>query len=605
MLRRLAIRNFAIIERVEMDVEPGFTVLTGETGAGKSILIDAVEVALGGRASSEFVRSGSEQAAVEATFDVSAIPAASSCLEAMGAVNRADRSLTLGRELTAAGRSTGRINGRVASAGSIREVTQHVVDLHGQHEHQSLLRPERHLDFLDSFGGEPIQRRRELVEAAHAHFRRIKAEMDALAGDAGQRERQLDLLRFQVEEIDRAALRPGEEVAIEEERRILGSMERLRSLLGGAYSALTEPGEGPSLVELAGQVAMAVGEAARIDPGLEELNRSLVDLGYQVQDSTRELRQYLEGLQPDPARLEELERRLDLLATLKRKYGPTTEDILTFRERASCELDRILAGESTIRRLEAEREQVCTELGDLAGSLSSLRVAVARDLERHMEEQLRDLGMDAVIFRVSLEQEEDALGVPVGDARLACTARGVDRVEFLISPNPGEPARPLARIASGGELSRIMLALKALVAEADAVPTVIFDEIDVGVGGAAALAVGRKLALVAAGRQVLCVTHLAPIACLADTHFRIFKEVREGRTVTLVERLDHVGRVAEIARMLAGTHQSSITMRHAEEMLTGAARWRAVTRGGRSGPASGTPPPPDRSPGKQPDRVLS
>jgi DNA repair protein RecN (Recombination protein N) len=375
-------------------------------------------------------------------------------------------------------------------------------------------------------------------------------------------------------------------------------VERLRSLVGEAYSSLTEPGEGPSLVELAGQVAAAIGEAAKIDPGLDGLNGSLVELGYQVQDSTRELRQYLERLQPDPARLEELERRLDLLAGLKRKYGATIEDILAFRERASRELDRIVAGESTIRRLEAEREQVCTELGDLGGSLSSLRAVVARELERRMEEQLRDLGMDAVIFRVSLEQEEDALGVPVGDARLACSARGVDRVEFLISPNPGEPARPLARIASGGELSRIMLALKALVAEADAVPTVIFDEIDAGVGGAAALAVGRKLALVATSRQVLCVTHLAPIACLADTHFRIFKEVRAGRTVTLVERLDHSGRVAEIARMLAGTQESSITVRHAEEMLAEAARWRTVTRGDRSAPASSTPPPPDRSPGK-------
>ncbi|HCC33283.1 MAG TPA: DNA repair protein RecN [Clostridiales bacterium] len=581
MLRRLAIQSFAIIERVEIDVELGFNVLTGETGAGKSILIDAVEVALGGRASSDYVRSGSEQAAVEATFDLRALPAASQCLAALGAVSRVDHLLTLSREITTAGRSTGRINGRVASAGSIREVTQHLVDLHGQHEHQSLLRQERHRDFLDSFGGGAVQSQRRRVEAAHAHLQRIKAEMEALAGDAGQRERQLDLLRFQVEEIDRAALRPGEAAAIEEERRILGSIERLRSLLGGAYSCMTEPGEGPSLGELASQVAAAVGEAARIDPGLEQLNRALGDISYQVQDSTRDLRQYLERLQPDPARLAELERRLDLLANLGRKYGPTSEDVLAFRERASRELDRIVAGESTIRRLQAEREQICGELGDLAGSLSSLRAGVSRDLERRMEEQLRDLAMEAVVFRVSIEQEEDAAGVPVAGTRLACSARGVDRVEFLISPNPGEPARPLARIASGGELSRIMLALKALVAEADAVPTVIFDEIDVGVGGSAALAVGRKLALVAAGRQVMCVTHLAPIACFADTHLRIFKEVRGGRTVTLVERLDGAGRVDEIARMLAGTQQSPITRRHAEAMLADAAGWRAIARGGK------------------------
>jgi DNA repair protein RecN (Recombination protein N) len=583
MLRRLAIANFAIIERAEIDVEPGFNVLTGETGAGKSILIDAVEVALGGRASTDYVRSGSEGASVEVTFDLSSLPAVSQCLEAMGATARVDHLLTLGREMTAAGRSTGRINGRVASAGSIREVTQHIVDLHGQHEHQSLLKPERHLDFLDSFGGGPVQGQRRLVEAAHAQLQRVRAEMDALAGDAGQRQRQLELLRFQLEEIDRAALRPGEEAAIEEERRILGSIERLRNLLGGAYSSMTEPGEGPSLAELAGQVAAAVGEAARIDPGLEELNRALIDLSYQVQDSTRELRRHLERLQPDPARLEELERRLDSLAGLRRKYGPTLEDVLAYRERASQELDRIIAGESTVRRLEAEREQISRELGEHAGSLSSLRVGVARDLERRMEEQLRDLAMDAVVFRVSIEQEEAAAGVPVGGSRLACSARGVDRVEFLISPNPGEPARPLARIASGGELSRIMLALKALVAEADGVPTVIFDEIDVGVGGSAALAVGRKLALVAASRQVLCVTHLAPIACLADTHLRIFKEVREGRTVTLVERLDDAARVEEIARMLAGTRQSPITMRHAEAMLADAAGWRAIARGGKPG----------------------
>lgn len=574
MLRELTVDSFAIIDRLGLCFEPGFNVLTGETGAGKSILIDAMEVALGGRASADYIRSGADRAVVEAVFTVASSSPARRCLDELGVELGPDGLLTLTREVARGGRNTGRANGRPASVGMLREITQHLVDIHGQHEHQSLLRPERHVDFLDSYGGERVLELRHRVERGHARRRELEAARAALAGDGDQRQRQRDLLRFQAEEIEQARIRIGEEAELLAERTVLGSVERLRELVTEAYSDLSEQLEGQSLVERWGRLTARVSEAARIDAALNPSRELLETLGYQVQDLTRDLRRYLEGLQYDPRRLEEVERRLDLLNGLKRKYGPALEDVLAFRERALADLERIQAGEATARQLEVELDETRQALGELAGQLSVLRGRAAGELERRVEAELGDLGMDEVCFRVNLEQEEDPDGVPVGDALLSCTSRGVDRAEFLFSPNPGEPPRPLARIASGGELSRVMLALQALVAEVDEVPTVIFDEVDAGVGGSAAAAVGQKLCVVGARRQVLLVTHLAPIGCLADAHFRIAKDVRRGRTVTSVERLGEADRVQEIARMMAGAQVSAITLSHAEEMLAAGNRWK-------------------------------
>ncbi len=599
MLRELSVENFAIIERLRLELEPGLNVLTGETGAGKSILIDAVEVALGGRASAEYIRAGAERAAVEVVFEMDSSSPVWPVLERLGIDVGDDGLLVLTREVSRGGRNTGRVNGRVVSVGMLRELTQHLVDLHGQHEHQSLLRPERHLDFLDAYGGQEVMELRRRVEQLHARRRQLQAELQALAGDEAQRERHLDLLRFQIREIADANLRPEEEAELAEARRILGSVEKLRETVGQAYTLLCEGGaDGSGLADGLGRVLAAVGEASRIDPALGPARDALEGMGYQLRDLARDLRRYLEGLASDPVRLEEIERRIDFLNTLKRKYGPTLEDVLAFARQAAAELARIEGGEAAAREMERELAGVRAELGEVAAVLSTLRACVARELETRVETELRDLGMDPVCFRVTLEQEEDDGGVPVGDTLLACGPRGVDRVEFLFSPNPGEPPRPLARIASGGELSRVMLALKAIVAEADAVPTVIFDEVDSGVGGSAAAAVGQKLSLVAARRQVLCVTHLAPIGCLADAHFLITKAVRGGRTVTAVERLCFADRVREIARMLAGSQLSELTLRHAEEMLQAAVRWKDEERVSRL--PRGTP---GSAPGMLPDPV--
>lgn len=574
MLSELRVENLAIIDKLGVAFAPGLNVLTGETGTGKSLVIDAVELVLGGRASAEFVRAGSERAVVEALFDISHNQSVLQELAELGLYDD-DSQLVLSREITRGGRSASRINGRPVTAAMLRRVTQHLVDLHGQHEHQSLLQPERQLDLLDSFAGEQAQSLRRRVAELHRAVRQIEEELRLLAGDAKDRARQLDLLQFQLAEIEAARLAPGEDAALHSERSRLAGAEKLFAACERAYASLRGGEEGgQGAADAIGTALAELEEMARIDAALAPALETLRSILYQLDDLARDLRRYRDAIEFNPERLEEVLQRLDQIAKLKRKYGDSIEEILRYRDEVAAGIERITGSEEAVARLNAERERVGAALGEAAAALSAVRRAAARTLEEGVAAELADLGMPRTVLKVAFGQEEAEDGFPCGDRRLRIGPRGCDQVEFLLSPNPGEPPLSLARIASGGELSRIMLALKTILAGADQVPTVIFDEIDAGIGGRAAQAVAEKLARVAAARQVLCVTHLPQIAAMADAHYAISKEVVGERTRTRIEQLGETSRTEEIGRMLGGAEVTAKTREHAQEMLTLAARWK-------------------------------
>lgn len=574
VLLELSIENFALIEKLRLEFGPGLNVLTGETGAGKSIIIDAVEMVLGGRASADAIRSGTDRAVIEALFEAGDGPAGKAA-EEVGAPAE-DGVLILARELPAGGRAVSRLNGRLATSAMVKEVAQYLVDLHGQHEHQSLLRPERHVDLLDSFGGAEVSAIREKVAAKWEEWRRLRRELAEFTGDEKDKARRQDILQFQLQEIDSSQLTPDEETRLTEERRVLGAAEKLFHSAAEAYAVLYEgeagSGDGEPVVDRLAALLGPLEEAAGIDRALRPLFESIESARYQIEEAARELGRYRDRVEFNPARLDEIERRLEHIAQLKRKYGNSVAEVLKYRNEVAAELERLADAEGQIARLRRDIDAVKKELGSLCADLGQTRRRVARDLERSVSDELADLGMERTVFRVQFSETEDPDGVPVGGRPLTVGPKGTDAVEFLLSANPGEPPKPLARIISGGEMARVMLALKVILAGVDQVPTLIFDEIDAGVGGLAAHAVAEKLARLGRVRQVLCVTHLPQIAAVADRHFAITKTVEGGRTTTSVRRLEGPERVDEIIRMLGGTADSRATREHALELLEAASQ---------------------------------
>lgn len=571
VLLEISIRNFALIDSVRLALAPGLNVLTGETGAGKSIIIDAVELALGGRASTEVIRTGADRAVIDVVFDIMDSPEIGRLVAELGLGEAADPTLVLSREVPADGRTTCRVNGRAVNLSVLRELTQHLIDIHGQHEHQSLLRPERHVDLLDAFGGEKAAPLRTTVGAAYRVWQETLEEIRSLAGDERDRARRLDLLRFQADEIERAKLRDGEEEELAGERRLLANAEKRHEAAAVAYACLYsgDGGVGSAHDQL-GRVVAALGDIAEVDPSVAPTLEVVRQAAVQIDEASRDVRQYRDGVFFDPGRLAELESRLDLLASLKRKYGSTVAEVLAFGRESRAELERLENSAELLSRLEERATAQKDDLGLACARLSEFRRELAGDLERTVVGSLADLGMKKTVFGVSLSPED-----PPGP-------KGAEKVEFLFSPNPGEPPKPLSRIASGGEMSRVMLALKAILAETDEIGTMIFDEIDTGVGGGAAQTVGEKLATIALSRQVVCVTHLARIASVADAHHFIVKETSEGRTQTLLRTLQGDDRVAEVARMLAGHPPTPITLANAAEMLGHGEAAKAALRAART-----------------------
>jgi DNA repair protein RecN (Recombination protein N) len=566
VLSELSIENFAIIDHLELHFTPGLVTFTGETGAGKSIIIDAVEVLLGGRAEAVMIRSEAERAIIEAVFEIpEAIqPQLMAILEREALLEEKNR-VTLGREIRRNGRNVARVNGRNVNTALLTEIGELLVDVHGQSEHLSLLRVRKHLQLLDSYAN---------AEDSLADYRKtyrrlqsVRRSLEELRQAESDAARRTDLLSYQINEIEAARLQPGEEDELKEERNRLANAEGLATLAQEAVQILDEGmPETASITDLLGNVTHAISSLSKLDPSQETLAEQSQVLFENLADLTRSLRLYQESIEFNPKRLDQVEERLGLLHNLKRKYGKTLEEVLQYAAQARQQLDTILHAGEKILQLESEEAELLQTLAEKGQRLSEIRRSASAQLARAVEAELADLHMNGARFEVDFKQRLDPEGVTLQDgSRVAFDASGIEQVEFLVAPNPGEGLKPLVKIASGGETSRLMLALKNVLTRADQIPTLIFDEIDQGIGGRVGTVVGLKLWNLGRMHQVLCVTHLPQLAAFGDQHFQVAKHVQEGRTHTVVEALTREKRLLELAQMMGEVSEG--TRRSAQELL--------------------------------------
>jgi DNA repair protein RecN (Recombination protein N) len=562
MLLQLDIQNVALIEKISIEFESGMNILTGETGAGKSIIIDSINAVLGDRVSRDIIRTGSDKALIEAVFRTDTARLAD-VMNEMGMEAEEDGTVILSREITQSGRNTCRVNGKMVAASYMKTIGERLIDIHGQHDNQSLLKIENHIDLLDAFAGEAMQELRREYSELLEQYKKVRAGLKELSGDPGERERRMDLLRFQIDEIKKAGLKPNEEGELSAERQLLNNADKIAGSLERAYDLLISgEEEGRPARDALNEALTDLGMAARHDSGCDDMCKRLQDIIYQLEDLASDIRRKHENTEYDPARLEEIEERLDLIYKLKRKYGNGIDEIIKFRENAESKLDEIQKSEETARLLSERLEELEGKLYLTARKLNAERLKAASVLETRIGQQLDELEMKNAKFRVDI-QFDAAAG---GRTERKYGQNGLDRVEFLISPNAGEPLKPLAKIASGGEMSRVMLAIKTILAEVDSIPTMIFDEIDTGISGRAAQRVGEKLSLISRRHQVLCVTHQAQIACRADCNYLIEKNAEGQSTRTTVTKLDRDGRIREIARLIGG-ETTDTSLKYAAELI--------------------------------------
>ena len=553
MLEHLHIRNVALIKESEISFGDGLNILTGETGAGKSMIIDSLQFALGGRAGKDFLRHGEKQAAVEALFSVQS-QALTEKLAENGIVPEEDGTLLITRTLSEAGKSVCRINGSTVTVGMLKEIAEDMIDIYGQHEHQSLLNPVKHIRLLDRFCGAGFGEALEEYKNSRQRLKDLEKQLAILIGDESQREQRMDMLLFQKEEIEAAELQEGEEDALLEQKKRLSSMERLIRLTGESVTLLYDGDDrAPSACDQLGDALAKLREAAEYDAALSPLADALADGYAAVEDCARELKREAEEQEADPEELERIEERLQLFYKLKRKYGGSIEAVLEFYEKAVQELEFLSNSSEKAAELSAKKAAEEKRLSALAETLTARRRATAEQVEEQIETALHDMEMKHARFHIQIEEKAD------------WGADGKDKVEFLISANAGEPLKPLAKIASGGEMSRVMLALKTVLVDADEIGTFIFDEIDTGVSGRTARRVGEKMRFLGGKRQLLCITHLPQIAAMADNHFLIEKESDAGETVTRVTALDEEGAVREVARLMNDVTET--TLAAARELL--------------------------------------
>ena len=549
MLSCLQIENVAVIQKAEVHFQPGLNVLTGETGAGKSILIDSINAILGNRTSKDLVRTGASKAVIRASF--AQIPdVVLDKLEAAGYERSAE--LLLSREITAEGKSSCRINGMPTTAAVLRELCGGLININGQHDSVGLLNPAHHLSILDDYA-----QNAKLYQEYYVLYRslvKVKKELDAMITDEAEKQRRIDLLSYQVQEIEEAALTAGEEQTLEARRKVLANASTIRDRVAKAHALLSGDDDTPGAVDLLGEASNAMDTAAQLDESLSGVSGTLMDLYYSAKDAAAELIDRLDAYDTNDAELDEIEQRLDLLYRLKRKYSDTVEDIIAFGQKAREELEQIQFSEQRHDQLQAEKLRLYGLAREKAEALTQTRLKAFDELNARITDTLQFLNMPGV--RMTLHH-----------ARGPLASHGQDSVEFYISTNAGEAPKPLARIASGGELSRITLAIKNALADRDAVPTVIYDEIDSGVSGKAAGRIGEVLRQSAQGHQILCITHTAQIAALADCHLLIQKNVTNDRTYTEIHPLDTEGRVEALARLISGDHVTELSRANAREML--------------------------------------
>lgn len=565
MITELRIRDYAIIDELNLKFGPGLNVFTGETGTGKSIIIDAVELILGGRAETVSIRTGAENAIIEGTFTLQEPirKQVVAILEREGLLDDTDY-VTLGREIRREGRNICRVNGRLVTLSLLREIGQWLVDVHGQSEHLSLLRVPEHLGMIDRYAqaGDLLQEYSDV----YRHLQQIRGELETLRKQESDSARQADLLTFQINEIETASLKPGEDQSLLEERTRLANAEQLAELAQQALQALDGGLDvQPVATDLLGRAVHALSNLAKVDTSMVQEQVEAQALVETVSELARRLRDYQEGIAFDPQRLVEVEERLELVRNLQRKYGEEIPIIIEYAERAQEELNAITHAEERMEALQVQVQEQLQRLGALGLELSNARREAGLRLAEEIDSELGDLRMAGAKFGVDQHWEDSQDGVPISDRQVAFYPTGLDRIEFLVAPNPGEGLKPLAKIASGGETTRLMLALKNVLANADRMPTLIFDEIDQGIGGRVGAVVGSKLWKLSRDHQVLCITHLPQLAAFGDQHFSVEKRIEGGRTTTIVHPLKDRKRVSELALMLGG--ETDANLKSAQALL--------------------------------------
>jgi DNA repair protein RecN (Recombination protein N) len=578
LLLELRVKNLGIIENIGWNLSGGLNVITGETGAGKSLVIDAVETLLEGKVGEEVIRHGSDEAHIEGVF---ALPESEhlaqlrELLDEKGLKSDED-NLVISCESKRHGRGIVRVNGHAVTKVILRQIGSLLIDIHGQSEHLSLLDTKYHLDFLDAYGHTMELRHSFTARAAELH--KLEQELKSLVEAEKDAARREEFLRFQLDEIRKAELRPGEEEELEKERTLLSSAEKLKAMSYEAYQALCKEdashASAPALDKLNEALAV-MKKLVELDPTLSQQLTSLEDVVYRVEEAAREISAYSGRLEQNPERLEEVESRFEVIKSLKRKYGQTIADIMSYLEKTQTELEVISRSSERQAELEKMRSELKVEMGRIASELSTARSATAEKLVAEVKKELHDLSMSQVEFEVSITREEAEDGIPLPDEKTyAFNSEGVDVVEFMASTNPGEPVKPITRIASTGEISRFTLALKCALSEVDSIPILIFDEIDIGVGGRSGEIIGKKLWTLAQNRQVICVTHLPQIAAYADAHYQVHKEESGARTVSMLQPLEGEERTREIAVMLAGPQYTEVSLTDARGVMHRAETWK-------------------------------
>ncbi|MDM8272758.1 DNA repair protein RecN [Ligilactobacillus salivarius] len=551
MLQELSIKDFAIIDEIQISFQPKMTVLTGETGAGKSIIIDALGLLAGGRGSTEFIRKGEKKAVIQGLFTLPREANTYNILEEYG-IDSEDGQIILQRDLYRGGRNICRINGMMVNLATLRKVGETLIDIHGQNEHQELMKPENHIDLLDEYDKKTSELRNQ-YQVVYQNYRKLKLSMEKKEADEKAWAQRLDMLNFQVKEIGEAGLKINEEDELIEEKNKLDNFQAIHDALELSYQILS--GEKIDVVGNLGNAMNELSDVSDLSENLQEINTKISDAFYSLEDVARDISDELDSMEWNGERLNEIEERLELIHQLKRKYGDTIEDILHYHIRIVKELREMENAEQNSEKQERQLSEALEKVKELAIKLSKQRKKSAKKLEKMIHEQLSALYMDKAVFEVKF----------LNNSKLY--SKGIDKVEFYIQTNPGEEMGPLAKIASGGELSRIMLALKTIFSQKMGVTSIIFDEVDTGVSGRVAQAIAEKISQISNNSQVLCITHLPQVAAIADNHYYISKSVNDGRTETSLEELDEKQKIREIARMLSGSEITELTLKHAEELI--------------------------------------
>lgn len=560
MLLQLDIQNIALIDKLSLEIAPGLNVLTGETGAGKSIIIDSINAVLGERVNKDIIRNGRDKAFIEAIFDYNKNTYVSDILEQHG-IEAEDGNIIISREISLSGKNTCRINGRLVNVSTLKQVGELLIDIHGQHDNQSLLKTETHIELLDAFGGAALGKYKAEYFELFEEYKSVRAKIQGLVGDKGEIARRMDMLKFQIDEIKNARLKKGEDENLNKQRQVLVNSEKIMSSIVTSYGLLNEDNNGKSAVYILNKTLQELSSICKYDEAIIPITEKLESVIYQLEDICGDILEKRDGAEFDPEELSRIDERIDIIARLKRKYGYTIDEIIEFYEKSKSDYQELLQSESLIEELNKQLAELTQKLSLCSKRLHMEREKAAQVLEKNITDELENLEMKNSEFKVNLLYSENTANF---------TKNGLDCAEFLISSNIGEPLKPLSKIASGGEMSRIMLAIKTILANVDSIPTLIFDEIDTGISGKAAQKVGEKLSYISKNHQVLCVTHLSQLACMADNHLLIEKNSNGENTFTTVRSLNSKGRIEEIARIIGGSDITTLAIKHADELIKAA-----------------------------------